>query len=291
MPEPVSSPIYREGPWPRKLISRFRVCIRSACATYLHSSLFMTGPFPYIGGKNRPANKIIELFPAHTTYVEPFAGGAQLLFHKKPSQVEILNDLDGDVVNFFRICQLHHEELLRQLKYTIASRRLFALYDAQSPETLTDIQRAVRFFYLQKNAFGGLVANRNFHYSVTRPANLNPETLPKLIENAYQRLQRVQIENLPYGEVLKRYDRPTTLFYLDPPYWGRKLYRINFEESDFVTLEGLLQKIRGKFILSLNDLPPVRKLFHRFTLRTIRFAYTAQRIAGKRFRELLITNF
>jgi DNA adenine methylase len=251
----------------------------------------MVGPLAYIGGKNRVAKKIIEVFPRHTTYVEPFAGGAQILFHREPSPVEVLNDLDGEIVNFFRVCQSHYEELLRYLRYVLVSRQWFHRFDKQNPESLTDIQRAARFFYLQKNAFGGLVVNRNYHYCIARPPNFNPESLPKLIEKAHERLQKVQIESAPYQEILARYDRPSTLFYLDPPYWGRKLYRFNFEESDFIQLEQRLRHVRGKFVLSLNDVPEVRKLFHNYILREIEFHYTAQRQAGKRFRELLIMNF
>lgn len=251
----------------------------------------MTGPLSYVGGKNRVAKKIIEMFPEHTTYVEAFAGGAQVFFHKEPSQVEILNDLDGDIVNFFRICQSHHEELVRYLKFCLVSRKWFDLFEAQNPESLTDIQRAARFFYLQKNAFGGLILNRNYHYCIARPPNFNPKSLPQLIENTHQRLQKVQIECLPYEEILKRYDRPRTFFFLDPPYWNRKLYRFNFAEQDFISLEELLRQIRGKFILSLNDVPEVRKLFRYFHLFELEFHYTVQQQAGKRYKELLIANF
>src|SRR5216684_3309153 len=108
----------------------------------------MIGPLPYIGGKNRLAAKIISLLPEHITYVEPFAGGAQVFFHKQPSKVEVLNDLNGEIVNFFRVCQWHHEELVRYLKYCLVSRRLHELHVKTDPGTLTDIQRAGRFFYL-----------------------------------------------------------------------------------------------------------------------------------------------
>jgi DNA adenine methylase len=251
----------------------------------------MVGPLAYIGGKNRVAKKIIATFPKHQTYVEVFLGGGQIFFHKKPSEVEILNDLAGEVVNFFRVCQSHHEEFLRYLKYVLVSREWFDLFKKQNPESLTDIQRAARFFYLQKNAFGGLVLNRNYHYCIVRPPNFNPGTLPTLIEKTHERLQKVQIESSQYHQILARYDRPSTLFYLDPPYWGKKLYRFNFEEKDFIQLEERLRSIRGKFVLSLNDVPDVRKLFHNYVLRGIEFHYTAQRQTGKRFRELLIANF
>jgi len=251
----------------------------------------MSGPLSYIGGKNRIAQKIVEIFPEHTTYVEPFAGGAQVLFRKEPSHNEVLNDLDGDIVNFFRVCQLHHEELLRYLRFILVSRKWFALLASQPPETLTDIQRAARFFYLQKNAYAGLVRTPRYAYSVTGPRSFNPARVPKLIETAHKRLARVQIESLPYEEILKRFDRPTTLFYCDPPYFGRALYRFNFTKDDFVTFEARLRSLRGKFVLSLNDVPEVRAIFHRFRFREITLHYTAQQQAGKRYPELLITNF
>ena len=102
----------------------------------------MIGPLPYIGGKNRLATKIISMLPEHTTYVETFAGGAQVLFHKPPSHVEVLNDLDYDVVNFFRVCQWHYEELIRYLRYSLVSRTLHELHVMTDPAALTDIQRA-----------------------------------------------------------------------------------------------------------------------------------------------------
>ena len=251
----------------------------------------MVGPLAYIGGKNRLAKQIIAMLPQHKTYVEAFAGGAQVFFHKEPSEVEVLNDLDGEVVNFFRVCQWHHEELLRCLRFCRVSREWFGRFKSTDPESLTDVQRAVRFFYLQKNCFAGLVRNPTYHYHLSKPPGFNVERLPELIENAHRRLQRVQIEHLPYEEILKRYDRPSTLFYLDPPYWNRKLYHFNFTEADFVKLEERLRKIQGKFILSLNDTSEVRKLFGRFKFHEISLHYTAQKEAGKRYRELFIMNF
>ena len=251
----------------------------------------MVGPLSYIGGKHRLAKRIIEIFPKHTTYVEAFAGCAQVLFHKAPSNVEVLNDLDFEIVNFFRVCQWHYEELVRYLRFCLASRKLHELHVKTDPATLTDIQRAGRFFYLQKNSFGGLILKQSFHYGVTQPSNYNPERIPEIIEQAHRRLARVQIESLPYERILEKFDRPTTVFYLDPPYWGPKLYRHNFSESDFRLLAERLARLRGRFILSLNDRPEVRETFADFYVRREEIAYTAQARPAKRYGELLITNF
>jgi len=251
----------------------------------------MIGPLPYIGGKNRLATKIISLLPEHTTYVEAFAGGAQVLFHKPPSNVEVLNDLDFDVVNFFRVCQWHYEELVRYLRFCLASRKLHELHVKTDPAVLTDIQRAGRFFYLQKNSFGGLIVKQKFHYGVIQPSNYNLERIPEVIEQAHRRLARVQVESLPYEQVLERYDRATTVFYLDPPYWERKLYKFNFTAPQFIDLERRLRALKGKFILSLDDRTEVRNLFAKFKMQTVDLAYTAKRDARVRHKELLITNF
>lgn len=251
----------------------------------------MHWPFSYIGGKRTLANRIIALFPEHRTYVEAFAGGAQVFFRKEPSKVEVLNDLDREIVNFYRVCQQHYEELVRYLKFTVVSRAWFDLLYETDPEKLTDIQRAARHLYLAKTCYAGLVRHRNYSVRVDEPPGLNPERIPALIEETHRRLARVQIECLPYDQVLARFDRPETLFYLDPPYYERKLYRYNLEPQEFVAMAERLDKLKGKFVLSLNDVPEVRAIFKKFHIKGIETAYTAQKIAGRRFREVLITNF
>ena len=237
------------------------------------------------------ASVIIPLIPEHITYIEPFAGGAQVLFHKTPSNVEVLNDLDFDIVNFFRVCQWHYEELIRYLRYCLISRKWHNLLSNTRPETLTDIQRAGRFFYLQKNSFGGLIRSRHYHYGVTSAPNYNPRRIPEIIEAAHKRLQNVQVECLPYEQVLERYDRPTTFFYIDPPYHDRKLYNFNFETDDFERLAARLAAIKGKFLLSLNDDPEIRRMFADFQIKPVELAYTAKKNATIRHLELLIANF
>lgn len=251
----------------------------------------MNGPLSYVGGKRPLANRIIEILPAHTTYVEPFAGGAQVFFRKPPSKVEVLNDLDGDIVNLYRVCQNHYEELLRYCRFLLVSRQWYELLKAADPAGLTDIQRAARHLYVLKNSYAGLVRNPNYIWHVVQPPGFNLERLPQLIENTHKRLERVQIENLPYEDVIRHFDRAATVFYLDPPYYGRKLYRFNLEPADFEKLAQRLSKIRGKFVLSLNDVPEIRTMFRRFHIQGVELAYTAQKTSGRRYREVLITNF
>lgn len=128
---------------------------------------------PWIGGKRRLARRILPLFPAHTCYVEPFCGAAALFFSKAPAKAEVLNDINGELVNLYRVVQHHLEEFLRQFKWALTSRQIFKWLQAQPPEPLTDIQRAARFFYLQKQAFGGKVEGQTFGVATTAPPRLN----------------------------------------------------------------------------------------------------------------------
>jgi DNA adenine methylase len=250
----------------------------------------MIGPLSYVGGKRRVARQLSHLIPEHLTYVEPFCGGAQVFFHKAPSRIEVLNDLDGEIVNFLRICREHPEEFVRTLEFLVPSRAIFGQFAEQPVSGLTDIQRAVRFFYLQKNAFGGQVVRQTFHSSVVKPANFNPVRLPDTIRKAAERLRLVQLENSPYERVLERYDRPTTFFYLDPPYVGLSLYRHNFSARQFQDFAVKLSLLKGRFLLSINDCPEARAWFGEFSCLPISFTYTSTR-SPRQFPELLFANF
>lgn len=251
----------------------------------------MRGPLSYVGGKNRIAARIAGLIPEHRAYVEPFSGGAQVFFQKEPSKVEVLNDLDGELVTFFRVCQSHHEELIRYTHFFLGSREWFTRLRDAAPSDLTDVQRAARYLYLQKVVFGGRVRSQSYAYSVASSGRFKPDKLAELIEKTHQRLVRTQIEHSPYQEVLKRYDRPTTFFYIDPPYYGIKLYRHNLEKRDFVELRDHLRALSGKFLLSINDVPDIRVLFAEFHIETIDITYTVQTHGERRHQELLIRNY
>ncbi len=120
----------------------------------------MTNPIiPWLGGKRRLADKLIPLFPKHECYVEVFCGGAALYFLRPyPAATEVINDINGELVNLYRVVQHHLEEFVRQFKWALSSREVFKWQKEAKPETLTDIQRAARFYYLQQHAFGGKVS-------------------------------------------------------------------------------------------------------------------------------------
>ncbi len=250
----------------------------------------MIGPLCYIGGKRRIAKQLAALIPIHTAYVEPFAGGAQLFFHKAKSRVEVLNDVDNEITNFFRVCQRHPQELARTLHWQPASRRLFEQHLAQPPHLLTDVERAARFFFLQNNGWGGKRVHQNYHYGIAKPPSYRPQTLPRRLLNVADRLSGVQIESADVLDVLGRFDRPTTFFYCDPPYVGVDLYRHNFAAEQFEMLAKRLEQLEGRFLLSINDCAEARHWFRAFRCRPVTFTYTSLR-TPRRFTELLFSNY
>jgi DNA adenine methylase len=253
-------------------------------------------PIAYFGGKSRLAPAIIKQIPRHTCYVEPFCGAAWVFFKKPESKVEVLNDRDNNIVNIYRVIQHHPEEFLRQFKTLLISRKIFELMKRHDDECLTDIHRAVKWFYLLKQAFASIVtSNSAFGYSTSGFPRLNILDMESGVIDVHHRLARVTIESLPYDDVLRRYDRPHTFFYLDPPYYGIKAYRFNFEPKDFERLAEVLAGLKGKFLMSINEHKVVRRIFRAFRIGTVATKYSSMNgrhwTRGRTARELLIRNY
>jgi DNA adenine methylase len=155
---------------------------------------------PWLGGKRRLADIILRRFPKHTCYVEVFAGGAALYFLRHPAEVEVINDINGDVVNLYRVVKSHLEEFVRQFKWALSSREIFKWSQDTPPETLTDIQRAARFYYLQHQAFGGRVQGQSWGTATTAPApTVNLLRIEEDLSTAHLRLHGAYIERLDWN--------------------------------------------------------------------------------------------
>lgn len=228
---------------------------------------------PWIGGKRRLADTLLGRFPAHSCYVELFAGGAALFFMRPPAEVEVINDVNGDLVNLYRVVKNHLEEFVRQFKWALSSRQVFEWTKGTPPETLTDIQRAARFFYLQQQAFGGRVDGQSWGTATTAP----PINLLRIEENlsaAHLRLAGAYIEHQSWEQCMDRYDRPHTLFYADPPYWQTEGYGVAFPWEQYERLAARMRTLKGKAIVSLNDHPDIRRAFAGFDMETLTIDYT-----------------
>lgn len=253
----------------------------------------LKSPLAWLGGKSRLADRIIERMPVHQTYCEVFAGAAWVLFKKPESKVEIINDINSDLTNLYRCVKFHLAELVAQFRWMLVARDEFDRFLKTPADTLTDIQRAARFFYLAKASFGARIVRPTFGIAATAQPRLNLLRIEEDLSEAHLRLARVFIECRPYDQVIERFDKPGTLFYVDPPYWDcEKDYGEGlFSRDDFARLAALLGAVKGKFILSLNDTPGVRETFSEFRIEGIKTRYSVAATKKAEAAEVLITNW
>lgn len=246
--------------------------------------------FPWMGGKRRLASRIIEIMPRHDCYVEAFAGGAAVFFEKQPAKAEVLNDINGDLVNLYRVVKYHLEELHKQFKWMLCSRQGFDWLQDTPPQTMTDVQRAARWPYIQKTSFGG--QGDNYGTATTAGIRFSIYTLERDLLDAHMRLSQSNIEHLDWRHLIDRYDRPHTLFYLDPPYWQVTGYGMDFGWEHYEQMIGLVDQLQGQMMISINDHPDVRALFKDLYLTEIDHTYT---VAGthnsQQVTELLYSTF
>ena len=251
---------------------------------------------PYLGGKLRLSKRLVAKIEStpHKAYAEPFVGmGGVFLRRTKRANAEFINDYNNEVANLFRIIQRHKQAFLDGIQYMLSSRRHFKIQWDVPPHTLTDIDRAIRFYYLQRLGFGGKVGSKCYGLSNERPSRFSPQRVSVDIEALSERLSSVTIEDLDFGEFIQRYDHKDMLFYLDPPYWNcENDYGKNmFSKGDFERLADILRGVKGKFILSINDTPEIRKIFKGFAMEEVTVGYSIARNNGHRAGELIISNY
>lgn len=262
----------------------------------------LNSPFKWVGGKSRLRKAIIPILPTHTCYVEPFAGAAWVLFGKPPSDVEVLNDIDQELINFFRVVKAKPEELIASFEWELISRAEFEHLTNLDALLLTDVQRAHRFYYLIMAGWGGELNYPRFATSITDGGHGNRligalKTLRQRLEPIHQRLSTVIIENLDWHECIDRYDRETTVMYIDPPYPGNKCnYAHNMRDwADHEQLSLRLNSTKCKWILSSYDTPEIRAMFSQYSITPVQsFSGMKTEKNGKERvlnREVLITNF
>ncbi len=256
----------------------------------------LKSPLRWVGGKSRLREKIIRRFPEHRCYVEVFCGAGWILFGKEISRVEVINDIDGELINFYRVLKHRPAEFAEMFHLELVSRQLFNEY-RRFEEGRTELERAMRFYYVLRLCFGGRREERCFGTSATQPSGLNLSRLYFYAQQFSSRLERVVIENLGWRGCIEIYDRPDTLFYLDPPYPSTRVddyhSRMNWEEHE--ALADVLCRIEGRYVLSYQDHARIRRLYSRKGIKIEEVAVTyslgSKSGAGARRRELLIRNY
>lgn len=219
--------------------------------------------------------------------------GWVLFAREHHAETEVFNDKDGHLINLYRCIQYHCDELQRELLRTADepppnSREFFQDYLEQlNVRGLTDIQRAARYFIIIRLSYGA----RRETYVCNKRTALGPaiQRLPEI----QQRLRDVVIENLDFEHLLKTYNRQGALFYLDPPYYKAEGFYQGFGLEDHLRLRGCLQKTKGRWVLSYNDTPEIRKLYNDCNIRAVERGspLAAKTRRGTRYEELVITNY
>ena len=262
----------------------------------------VNSPFKWVGGKSRLRKEIVQLLPLHTCYVEPFAGAAWVLFGKSPSDVEVINDIDDQLINFFRVVKEKPEELIASFEWELVARTEFERLAELDPTKLTDVQAAHRFYYIIMAGWGGELNYPRFATSITDGGHGNRligalKGLRERVMPVHDRLRTVIIENLSWQECIERYDRPSTVMYIDPPYPDNKCnYKHNMRDwEDHLALAERLSRTRCKWILSSYDTPPIHGLYDRYRIRLVQSfsGMKAKKNGEERVlnKEVLITNY
>ncbi len=248
----------------------------------------------WVGGKRLLRKTIEPLIPKDIlSYIEPFGGAGWVLFYKdRWADLEIYNDLDGRLVNLFRIVKYHPEALKEELRYLLGSREIFMQFMKQ--EGITDIQRAARFLFLITRSFGGRGGTFGTVKKSSGGASKSQGNILLKIDAIHKRLDKVLIENRDFEKLITQYDHAGALFYCDPPYtFGCGYETTSTAGFDHERLRDLLKNIEGRFLLSYDDSPKVRELYKDFEMIAV------ERLNGinnkdrknKMFKELLIANY
>ncbi|MDO5433347.1 DNA adenine methylase [Eubacterium sp.] len=213
----------------------------------------------YPGAKWNLASWIISYMPPHESYLEPYFGSGAVFFNKEPARIETINDIDGEIVNFFRVCREYPEELARAINLTPWARE-----ELEKSRVVTDdpIERARRTAVGCYMTFGSRRCSRSFRHTTGKYKHDGPDNaklwglLPGIVKDVAERLKDAQIENRPAIELIKKHDGPEVLIYLDPPYIRdtRTLhgdqYKFEIYDADHEVLVKTIKNHNGKIILS-----------------------------------------
>jgi DNA adenine methylase len=255
-------------------------------------------PITYYGGKQKLVSTIVPLIPQHTLYCEPFIGGAAVFFSKEASKVEVINDTNKEVINFYQVCRNRFHELQSLVRTTLHSREqhddAFVIYS--KPHLHDEVRRAWALWVLSTQSFSAMLDgswgfDKKKHTTSLKIHNRREE----FTEQLAIRLQTAQIECADALYIINSRDGLDSFFYCDPPYYNSDLGHYDgYSEKDFEELLKLLSKIKGKFLLSSYPSELLAKYSSRYKWHTIKIdqRITAAGADKKLFKvEVLTANY
>jgi DNA adenine methylase len=259
-------------------------------------------PIRWAGGKYRLRKKIIDMLPtqdSYSCYVEVFGGAGWILFGKDPSPVEIYNDIDGELVNFFKVLKSNPNALVKKIiEFPYVSREMYNSLLADISIKRGKVDRAFRFYYLLMAGWGGEWENPRFQTSIKDFGKGNRlfgalRNIRQKIYPASERLSSVIIEKLDWRDCIKRYDNLGTVMFIDPPYPGNTvnyLYNmLNIEEHQ--ELANILKNVKCKWLLTCYNKPEIQKLYDGFNIYPVKFASGMDGSNGRKNDEIIVTNY
>ena len=264
----------------------------------------LEGLVPRMGAKSGLREWLISVFPEHHTYVEPFAGSMKvLLWKKRRSKVEVVNDADKYLINFWRHVQFYPEELAETINKLPTSEFIFRNWH-ENIAKMHPFMQAVAFYYISKMAFNGIIKPTGQSYSSSPHCSPNPQIDKRDLLDHRDRLKGVDIRCSNYELIIKTCNKPVdggVFFYLDPPYWKTYFYgtpeeKLDFEWEEQVKLSELCKQIDeggNKFIQTNScedDLKALYKDFHVYE-REVYYSVAGDREKRKDTKEIIISNY
>lgn len=253
-------------------------------------------PISYYGGKQTMLKYIIPLIPKHVVYTEAFCGGCAVLFGKEPSDCEVINDTNKELINFYRIALTDYESLRREVDASLHSRdqHTHARHIMTHPQFFTPVQRAWAVWIGSKLGFASML-DGTFGYDRSGTTTLKLfNARDNITETLCQRLARVIVESEDGKNVIQRYDCPEAFHFVDPPYVNSDCghYSDTFNELDFEELLDILSRVEGKFMLTMFPHDRLREYVSRFgwKIHTIQRQITASKTSRRRQEEWMVTN-
>lgn len=225
----------------------------------------INSPLRYAGGKFYARKLILKLIPDHSNYIEPLAGGASLFFAKDKVKENWLNDIDPELMNCLMMVKDNPEELINKLKGEKATKERHSYYKNEF-KPLNDLEKAVRWFYLNRTSYSGIMNMQNCFWGYGDKYSMRPENWPKNIRRTSEKLKGVKLTTLDFESVIEDAEDEAFLF-IDPPYFNAdqdKFYTFSFKKEDHIRLHDVLKKhsSRIQFLLTYDDNPEIRLLYN-----------------------------
>lgn len=263
------------------------------------ATTMLNAPIKWVGGKKKLRAEIVRLITPHTCYVEVFGGAGWILFAKEKSDVEVWNDIDSELVNFYRVIKSKPQEFLESFDLTLVSREVFEDFRYGDFTKMSELERAHRFYYLIMAGWGGELHLPRLQTSIQDGGHGNRligamKHLRQKIMPIHERLHTVIIEHLDWKACVERYDRKGVFMYLDPPYPDNNCnYRHNMRSIDeHQELVQWMKKAKCNWLLTNYDKPEVRDLYGNFYLTEVDFASGMESGDGsRRNKEIMVTNY